>query len=52
MRCHPFTLHKDCVFYKDNIIFMVYVNYGIFLGKDDTQLKKVIPKNQETWLII
>jgi hypothetical protein len=28
------------VFYQDNIIFMVYVDNGIFLGKDGKQLKK------------
>jgi hypothetical protein len=31
---------------------MVYVDDGIFLGKDNTRLKKVIPKIQETGLNI
>ena len=29
------SLIDDCVFYRDDIIFMVYVDDGIFLGKDD-----------------
>ncbi len=45
-------LINDCVFYHNDIIFMVYVNDGIFLGKDNTQLKKVIHKIQETGLKI
>jgi hypothetical protein len=36
------SLIDDCVFYRDDIIFMVYVDNGIFLGKDDNQLKAVI----------
>jgi hypothetical protein len=31
-------LIDDCVFFRDDIIFMVYVDYGIFLGSDDLQL--------------
>jgi hypothetical protein len=27
------SLINNCVFYQDNIIFMVYVDDGIFLGK-------------------
>ncbi len=33
------SLIDDCVFFKDNIIFMVYVDDGIFLGPDDEQFK-------------
>ncbi len=40
------SLIDDCVFYRDDIIFMVYVNDGIFLGKDDEQLKTVIREIQ------
>ena len=29
------SLIDDCVFFRDGIIFMVYVNGGIFLGSDD-----------------
>jgi hypothetical protein len=32
----------NCVFHQDNIIFIVYVDDGIVLGKDDNQLKQVI----------
>ncbi len=28
----------DCVFYKDNILFIVYVDDGIFLGAIEEQL--------------
>ena len=40
------SLIDDCVFYRDDIIFMVYVDDGIFLGKDDEQLKTVIREIQ------
>jgi hypothetical protein len=46
------SLINDCVSYQDDIIFMVYVNDDIFLGKDNSQLKKVIHKIQETRLNI
>jgi hypothetical protein len=36
----------------NDIIFMVYVDDGIFLGKDDNQLKQVIQEIQGTWLKI
>ncbi len=29
------SLINNCIFYQDDIIFMVYVDNGIFLGKDD-----------------
>ncbi len=32
------SLVDDCVFFHDDIIFMVYVNDGIFLGDNDSQL--------------
>ena len=28
----------DCVFFHDDIIFMVYMDDGIFLGNDDLKL--------------
>jgi hypothetical protein len=34
---HP-SLIDDCVFYRGDVIFMVYVDDGIFVGSDDTQL--------------
>ena len=46
------SLIDDCVFYRNNIIFMVYVDDGIFLGKDDEQLKAVIQKIQAIGLNI
>ena len=46
------SLIDDCVFYRDDIIFMVYVDDGIFLGKDDGQLKAVIREIQGTGLNI
>jgi hypothetical protein len=36
------TLIDDCIFYRDNVIFIVYVDYGIFLGPSDQQLCDII----------
>ncbi len=36
------SMINDCLFFKDNIIFMVYVDDGIFLGPDDKVLKQAI----------
>jgi hypothetical protein len=36
------SLIDDCVFYLDNVIFIVYVNDGIFLGPSDQQLRDII----------
>jgi hypothetical protein len=46
------SLTDDCVFFCDEIIFMVYVDDGIFLGNDDTQLQEVIKEIQEIGLNI
>ena len=46
------SLIDDCVFYRGDIIFMVYVDDGIFLGKDDEQLKASIREIQESGLNI
>jgi hypothetical protein len=46
------SLINNCVFYQDDIICMVYVDDGIFLGKDDNQLREVICEIQETGLNI
>jgi hypothetical protein len=35
----PLTIN-DCVFFRGDIIFMVYVDDGIFIGNDDSQLKE------------
>jgi hypothetical protein len=36
------SLIDDCVFFRDDVIFMVYVDNGIFLGSNDSQLQDVI----------
>jgi hypothetical protein len=36
------SLIDDCVFYRDNVIFIVYVDDGIFLGPSDQQLRDII----------
>jgi hypothetical protein len=36
------SLIDDCVFYQDNVMFIVYVNDGIFLGSLDQQLRDII----------
>jgi len=44
------SMIDDCVFYRGDIIFMVYVDDGIFLGKDNKQLKAAIRESQESGL--
>jgi hypothetical protein len=39
--CTP-SLINECVFFCDDIIFIVYVDDGIFLGNDDAQLQQAI----------
>jgi len=46
------SLIDDCVFYRGDIIFMVYVDDGIFLGQDDEQLRASIREIQESGLNI
>jgi len=46
------SLIDDCVFYCGDIIFMVYVDDGIFLGQDDEQLKASIREIQDSGLNI
>jgi hypothetical protein len=36
------SLIDDCVFYQDNVILIVYVNDGVFLGPSDQQLHDII----------
>jgi hypothetical protein len=38
------SLIDDCVFYRDDIIFIVYIGKGIFLGSSDQQLCDIINK--------
>ncbi len=40
------SLIDDCVFFRGDIIFMVYVDDGIFLGNDGVQLLQAIKKIQ------
>jgi hypothetical protein len=46
------SLINDCVFYHDDIIFMVYVDDGIFLGDDDSKLQQAIKDIQDIGLNI
>jgi hypothetical protein len=46
------SLIDDCVFFHDDIIFMVYVDDGIFLGNDDSKLQAAIQEIQELGLNI
>jgi hypothetical protein len=41
------SLIDNCVLYQDNVIFIVYVDDGIFLGPSDQQLRDIInePRN-------
>jgi hypothetical protein len=36
------SLIDNCIFYRDNLIFIVYVNDGILLGPSDQQLRDII----------
>ncbi|KAL7485605.1 hypothetical protein ACHAW6_011196 [Cyclotella cf. meneghiniana] len=42
----------ECVFYRDGIIFIVYVDNGIFLGTSDGQLSNVIKELMDVGLQI
>jgi hypothetical protein len=46
------SLIDDCVFFCNDIIFMVYMDDGIFLGSNDLQLQEVIKEIQELGLNI
>ena len=46
------SLIDDCVFFRGDIIFMVYVDDGIFLGNEDAQLKQAIQEIQNVGLNI
>ncbi len=46
------SLINDCVFFCDDIIFMVYVDNGIFLGNKDAQLQQAIKEIQDLGLNI
>jgi hypothetical protein len=42
----------DCVFFCGDIIFMVYVDDGIFLGNNDAELQQAIKEIQALGLNI
>jgi hypothetical protein len=46
------SLIDDCVFFCGDIIFMVYVDDGLFLGSNDLQLQEVIKEIQNLGLNI
>jgi hypothetical protein len=46
------SLIDDCVFFHNDIIFMVYVDNGIFLGNDDSKLQEAIKDIQDLGLNI
>jgi hypothetical protein len=46
------SLIDDCIFFCDDIRFMVYVDNCIFLGSDDLQLQEVIKEIQDPSLNI
>jgi hypothetical protein len=46
------SLIDECVFYRDDVIFIVYVDDGIFLGPDDHKLTNVIREIKKTGLDI
>ncbi len=46
------SLINDCVFFRGDIIFMVYLDDGIFLGNEDAQLKQAIQEIQNVGLNI
>jgi hypothetical protein len=46
------SLIDDCVFFCSDIIFMVYVADGIFLGSNDSQLQDVMKEIQNLGLNI
>jgi hypothetical protein len=49
--CTP-SLIDDCIFFRDNIIFMVYVDNSIFLGNYDSKLQDAIKEIQDLGLNI
>jgi hypothetical protein len=46
------SLIDDCMFFRDDIIFMVYVDDGIFLGNDESKLQDAIKEIQDLGLNI
>ena len=46
------SLIDECVFYKDDVIFIVYVDDGIFIGKDDNKISQILRQMQNSGLEI
>jgi histone deacetylase 1/2 len=46
------SLIDECVFYRGDVIFIVYVDDGIFVGPDDNEITQVIREIQGTGLDI
>jgi hypothetical protein len=46
------SLIDDCVFFHNDIMFVVYVDDGIFLGNDDLKLQDAIRDIQDAGLNI
>ncbi len=46
------SLIDNCIFYRDGVIFIVYIDNGIFLGSSDEQLRGIINKLQNLMLAI
>jgi hypothetical protein len=46
------SLIDECVFYRDDIIFIVYVDDGLFFGSDDDTLSLIIKKLRDSGLNI
>ena len=46
------SLIDECVFYRDDVIFIVYVDDGIFISGDDDSITKAIRDISESGLEI
>jgi hypothetical protein len=46
------SLIDDCIFFHGDVVFMVYVDDGIFIGSNDSQLQEVIKEIQNLGLNI
>ncbi len=46
------SLIDNCVFYRNDVIFMVYVDDGIFLDDDDSKCQQAIKDIQDIGLNI
>jgi hypothetical protein len=46
------SLIDNCVFYQDDVIFIVYIDDGIFMGLSDKQVRGIINKLQNLKLLI